>query len=266
LDTNGSESIAKAVEYPDLYREIAESLEHGRMWSQALTYYQALLIAGFADVETNLHMARCNLEIGQDTAAEDHLLKAIQLDDANIEARVELAKMYERLNEPEQAFIYVNEIMTVRRHQISITTPQQQQGGTNGVANDSSMMPPAITRRPSSKPKRIADPVERQKQEHLRSEKLQADYDTVRKYQLSMRTGQETWVNMWLEAASDLIDDFRSFKTFYPWDKYVRFLGYTESHSVDALTDTTPLDVDLAAMADRISHSQSLRFSLNFCY
>jgi general transcription factor 3C polypeptide 3 (transcription factor C subunit 4) len=58
-----------------------------------------------------------------------------------------------------------------------------------------------------------------------------------------------------MEAAQDLIEDFRSFKTFYPWDKYVHFLGYPGAAQTQAQTGATPLDADLAAMADRLSHS-----------
>jgi general transcription factor 3C polypeptide 3 (transcription factor C subunit 4) len=58
-------------------------------------------------------------------------------------------------------------------------------------------------------------------------------------------------------AARDLTDDFRSFKKFYPLDKYIKFLGYSGGSRLEA---ETPLDQDLTAMAERLSRGLSTQF------
>jgi general transcription factor 3C polypeptide 3 (transcription factor C subunit 4) len=198
-------------------------------------------------------MGKCYLAQKLNTQAEEFFQLAIQLDENSIEARVQLAKMYEDLNEQEQAFIYVSEIMEIRRTRDS---EQRQQSGVGGFGNNNNFyIPTKIMRKKYYTPRRLVDPTERQKQESLRAERLQEQFTVMQLEQSGMRTGQEGPTLAWMEAAQDLIDDFRSFKTFYPWDKYVHFLGYPGAAQAQSQTGATPLDADLAAMADRLSHS-----------
>jgi general transcription factor 3C polypeptide 3 (transcription factor C subunit 4) len=37
--------------------------------------------------------------------------------------------------------------------------------------------------------------------------------------------GRHDLITEWMAAAKDLVDEFRSFREFYPWDKYLKFLG-----------------------------------------
>jgi general transcription factor 3C polypeptide 3 (transcription factor C subunit 4) len=69
-----------------------------------------------------------------------------------------------------------------------------------------------------------------------------------------MRSGDAASTEAWMDAARDLTDDFRGFKTFYPLDKYIRFLGYSGDSRIAA---ETPLDIDLTAMAERLSRGLS---------
>lgn len=180
------------------------------------------------------------------TQAEEFFQLAIQFDEYNIEARVQLAKLYEDLNEQEQAFIYVSEIMKIRRmHDL--------EKRRRVINSDDYSIRTKITPKTRYTPRRLVDPSERQNQESLKSERLQEQFAVMRLEQSGMRAGQEGPTLAWMEAAQDLIEDFRGFKTFYPWDKYVHFLGY--AGIAQAQTGATPLDSDLAVMADRISHS-----------
>jgi general transcription factor 3C polypeptide 3 (transcription factor C subunit 4) len=53
-----------------------------------------------------------------------------------------------------------------------------------------------------------------------------------------------------MKAAKDLIDDFRSYKDFYPWDKYIKYLGY--GGNVLGSAATPARNTKLAAMAERL--------------
>lgn len=199
-------------------------------------------------------MGKCYLQGKHNKEAEESFQLAITMDQDNIEARVQLAKMYEELNEQEQAFIYVNEIMNLRRAQNS-KKKQHRASEDIPISNDT-LMPP--TARPKSyyKPKRLINSEERQRQDNATAERLQEQYSVMRVHRDGMRAGEAGQTLIWMEAAADLIDDFRGFKTFYPWDKYVRFLGYTAGAARDQpQTGATPLDADLAEMASRISSS-----------
>jgi len=73
-------------------------------------------------------MGRCFQRDELQVQAEECFQTAIQLDENNIEARMELAKMYESLNEQEQAFIYVNEVMSIKNGQNAKPVKQRKRG------------------------------------------------------------------------------------------------------------------------------------------
>ncbi len=88
-----------------------------------------------------------------------------------------------------------------------------------------------------------------------KAEELGNHYQTLREEHDYMRAGDMDATEAWLEAAAALTDDFRSCKAFYPWDKYVKFMGYSGESRFHAVT---PLDADLTAMADRLSKGMYL--------
>jgi general transcription factor 3C polypeptide 3 (transcription factor C subunit 4) len=243
----------KVNDYPDLFRETADCLQEFGFHQEALPYYEALhRVREQTDPSLYLQLGKCYLSQKLNIQAEEFFQAAIQLEEDNIDARVQLAKMYEDLNEQEQAFIYVSEIMKIRRaRDMERRKPSGRAHGTN----DDTFIPARIRRKTHYNPRRLVDPAERQRQESLRAERLQEQYTVMRLEKNGMRAGQEGPTLAWMEAARDLIEDFRGFKTFYPWDKYVHFLGYTGSAQAQVHTGATPLDADLAAMADRLSHS-----------
>ena len=247
----------RVSKYSHLCRQVADELLAAGLNQEALVFYEPLKqISGQADdALLYVQMGKCFLNEEMNLPAEECLQTAIQLDQRHIEARMLLAMLYEKLNEQEQAFIYVNEVLSLRR---SLTHSISQKGNENGdyPHNGESFMP-AKGPRSSYKPRRLADPNERLIEERARAEQLQTQYYTLRRVREHMRHGDERSTSAWMDAAKDLTDDFRGFKTFYPWDKYVRFLGYSGDVRLQA---ETPLDSDLTAMADRLSRSWFILF------
>jgi general transcription factor 3C polypeptide 3 (transcription factor C subunit 4) len=206
------------------------------------------------DATLHLQMGKCYLRGKHNREAEESFQMAITIDQDNIDARVQLAKMYEDLDEQEQAFIYVNEIMNLRRAQSSKKRHHQPSDGMPVINN--TLMPHTARSKSYYKPKRLINAEERQRQETATAERLQEQFSIMRLERNGMRAGEAGPTMAWMEAAADLIEDFRGFKTFYPWDKYARFLGYTAGAARDQpQTGATPLDADLAEMANRISSS-----------
>lgn len=256
---------SKATEYSDLYLQVARKFLELDLFQHALTFYQALkrhpsLVTPSLYVE----MGKCFHGSRLDFKAEDCFQMAIQIDQVNIDARMGLANLYEQMGEQEQAFIYVNEVMSIKRAQNQTVRlrPGPKPGSKRLKFSDLVPKPelPAMpTGRRAYKPLRLADPVEKLKEEVARAEQLQSQYYAMRVELQGMRDGDAKSKSAWMEAARDLTDDFRSFKTFYPWDKYVKFLGYSDGTRAMA---ETPLDTDLTEMADRLS--RSLFYPLSF--
>jgi general transcription factor 3C polypeptide 3 (transcription factor C subunit 4) len=65
----------------------------------------------------------------------------------------------------------------------------------------------------------------------------------------------ETTTRAWMDAAKDLVDAFRSFKDFYPWDQYLNFLGYSSLFEEREVKVYSHKRADLEAMAERLKQS-----------
>lgn len=257
LDPENQSQNNLVVEFEDLFYESADSLQTAGLYKEALVFYKALQ-RDDGDASLLLKMGGCYLQIKQNRQAEDCFQTAIQVDDSNVEARILLAKLYEDLDEQEHAFVYINEIMNLRK-QTKKQKPRQRKDDSASVENK---LFPKSASKSYYKPKRVVDPAERQRQEDSKSERLQEQYNIMRQERDEMRAGNHGASQAWMDAADELVTDFRGFKSFYPWDKYIRFLGYTGKGQQE--TGAPALDVDIAAMADRISSSKSSYDTLIF--
>lgn len=241
--------------YEDLYRDAADSLQQAGLYSESLKFYQALLKAGHdRDATLHLEIGKCYLRTGQDREAEESFQTTIHLDRDNIDARVELARMYEDLDDQEQAFIYVNDLIRLRREQSNRKKKNEEEEEEDPVVDDDAFMP-AVARRTRSyyQTKRLMNKEERRRKEAETAERLLEKYSVMRLERIGMRDHDPRATKAWMEAALEMVEDFRGFKQFYSTEKYVRFLGYNGAGREQPLTGATPLDNDLAEMAKRIS-------------
>ena len=251
--------------YPDLYRLVADRLQASKLYQHALRFYEPLKrIPQETTGDLYVQMGYCFLGDKLQMQAEECFHAAVQLDEHNIEARIELAKMYESLNEHEQAFIYVNEVMSIRRIQNPAPVKRRRRGGRQAKVDGSPLVQSKEASEQGSddeeftavkyykyKRHRLADPDGKLEEETTRTELLQIQYHTLRRKYEEMRNGNHEAVHAWMTAARDLTDDFRSVRSFYPYDKYVRFLGYKEKEA-GSVADGS-LDSELAAMVERLS-------------
>jgi general transcription factor 3C polypeptide 3 (transcription factor C subunit 4) len=206
--------------------------------------------SGAVDGTLLVQMGRCYLHAEDDQEAEICFQGAIQLDEEDVDARVELARMYERLDRPEEAFRHLNQVMLLRRRQDTRTSRKPFEGAEDKAIEESSTSPKESTGcryRPRERAK--ARFTQASQAEHL-----QIQHAILRDESEGMRRGDVISVDAWMNAARDLTDDFRSFKTFFPLDKYIKFLGYSGDSRGEA---ETSLDLDLTAMAERLSRGLS---------
>ncbi|RDW71323.1 hypothetical protein BP6252_07886 [Coleophoma cylindrospora] len=241
-------------DYADLFREVADALNQAAFHKQALDFYEPIQkVPELAVASACVAMGSCYLRVGIPEKAEACFKNAIQLEADNFEARVQLAKFYEGLNQQERAFEYVNEAISLKRPPpIRLHRQQTDVDDISSSLEQPTKMPRKPRQRSHLKGHKRSRSAEWKTEEAYRSENLQRHYTTMVVEHDKMKSGDESSSRSWMMSASHLIDDFRGCKTFYPWDKYVHFMGYSGSDLVQA---QATLDTDLAAMANRISQS-----------
>lgn len=233
----------KFEDSPFVIKELANQLFENRRITNALDYYDFYeRLSGELDSEILVQKGRCYQEMQDQQMAEDLFIKAIEADEDNIEARFELAQMYEAHQEKEEAFLLVNEAM--RLEQV-----QQQEDEEDEEYDGEEEEDPAAAkarqrrrirrkvmrdRNKGQRPKRVrrqyvrrmAGKAKREMYEHNVTESFRNKYHRVQELRERMATGDLEAEDEWMAAAQDLVDDFRSFKEFYPWEKYLNFMGY----------------------------------------
>lgn len=263
-------------EFPFLAYEVATELARCGQQSLAVKYYELLrAMPGDPDPTTLLQLGRCYLDLREQPVAEECFLAAIDADEDSIDARIELANMYEKAREDEEALILAAEAMALRKAQDQPSAadvrlqdsaePARPAAGGCGPAQWCKPRPRAHDRPAtwSSAPKkqviprrhrlkRLADPARRLQDEQARAVKLSNQYEAVRDLKRKIVAGRNDLVPAWMATSKELVDDFRSLKRFYTWDKYLHFLG-PKSRLQPAAAEQQ--DSELSQMYERLSRS-----------
>ncbi|KAL1897176.1 transcription factor TFIIIC subunit tfc4 [Ceratocystis pirilliformis] len=232
---------ARAREFPYLIQVAAEQIFDAGMMVRAIPYFELLRqIIGPEDAGVLFHLGQCHVSTGNMEAAEECFLATIEIDESNIEARVELAKMYESAKEGEEALILVTEA-------IALQNAQRGEEDRNAIAGEGADIGDGPQPKPRSKntrtpkrrkkasgmiptrfrPRRLGDPSQRRKAEQERMKGLLEKYGEAQTLRSQIYQGDDSMVYAWAAVAKELIDDFRSSKKFYTWDKYLKLLGRT---------------------------------------
>ncbi|KAK1595184.1 uncharacterized protein LY79DRAFT_511253, partial [Colletotrichum navitas] len=275
LDPTESATATAVEDFPYLIRDIADELFAVQRYSEALDYYELLRHSIYGqDATLLLHLGRCYLTKSDLVAAEDCFLVAIEVDESNIDARIELARIYEKAKEEEEALILVTEAIALQG--ISDDSDQFGDGRGDPGGNLDRSAPgvrastlgngnkprrkretkrgPASSRivRPRYRPKRLIAPDQRMQEERARADELTRRYEVVRNLKKEIQAGDHSLIATWMTAAGELVGEFRSFRKFYPWDKYLKFLGAANDVVFSASSRTQPV---LSELAERLSKS-----------
>ncbi|KAK1992952.1 RNA polymerase III transcription factor tfiiic [Colletotrichum falcatum] len=273
LDPTESATATAVEDFPYLIRDIADELFGVQRYSEALDYYELLRHSIYGQDSTLLlHLGRCYLAKSDLVAAEDCFLVAIEVDESSIDARIELARIYEKAKEEEEALILVTEAIALQ----GISDDGDQfgdgrgdQGGNLGLsapgarasalANGNKPRRKRETKRgpvssrivrPRYRPKRLVAPDQRMQEERARADELTRRYEIVRNLKKEIQAGDHSLIATWMTAAGELVGEFRSFRKFYPWDKYLKFLGAANDVVFSASSRTQPV---LSELAERLS-------------
>ncbi|KAK3504725.1 hypothetical protein B0T13DRAFT_14442 [Neurospora crassa] len=241
-----NESPAKALQYFSLYEKIAD---------------QAGDISMDADILVSL--GRCHMALGDKSAAEERFIAAIEDDEDNIEARVCLANMYEHVSDREgreEAFLLVRDAMNLEANQYTLDqegnlVPKRKRRRATGPRKPRKPRDPNRPRDPNNPkkyvPRRLINAEKRKQVDLERTKVATKNYEIVQELQeRAFHSDDSEAIQNWTRAARDLVEDFRSFKEFYPWDKYVKYLGLGGTGGGGAAVPSRNLK--LAAMAERL--------------
>lgn len=226
------------VDTPFVIKDLANQLFESRRVTTALEFYDLYRrLTGEPDPEILVQQGKCYLEMEDQATAEECFIAAIEIDDDNIEARYELAQMYETAQEQEEAFLLVNEALKLEQEQRLEEDENDDEGRdpmTTKARRKKHVRQKVLKDRSKAKPKRakrvyvrrMANKAQREKYEDSVTNNFKEKYQRVLELREQVASGDKEAEAEWMAAAQDLVDDFRSFKEFYPWDKYLSFMGY----------------------------------------
>lgn len=223
------------------------------------------------DANVLLLLGRCYLASEQQSAAEECFLDSIQVDPYNIDSRIELANMYEKASEGEEALILAAEALALRgaqRQPDDESAPRQQrlprpraprrqrsqEGGEDNEAPRRRRAAPGPVVPKRHRPKRLGAAAERHQDEQAHAVKLSRQYQAVRELRSLIKGGRQDLVEDWMQSSRELVDDFRSLKQFYSWDKYLQLLG--SKRSFQQMAPDQPGNA-LFQMYERLTKSKS---------
>ncbi|KAK2612946.1 transcription factor TFIIIC subunit tfc4 [Conoideocrella luteorostrata] len=271
-DEMTTEALAK--DFPFLIFDLGVELSRGCLPELAIRYFELLRnLPGEPDAAVLLQIGRCHLASAEQAKAEELFLAALEVDEDNIDARIELANMYETAREDEEALILAAEALALREAQDQSAEdgfdkeprhartsigliPRTSRRDARVNTADRPAMVGSVTRRPMIprryRPKRLAGPDKRRQEEQTRAFKLSQQYSIVRDLKQQISAGHNELIPAWMASSKELIDDFRSLKRFYSWDKYLHFLG---SKGLSQEGGSAVPGTELSQMYERLSRS-----------
>lgn len=267
---------------------MASALFDAHEYAAALRFYEPLRGDPDALDASQLYQAgRCYLDAGDNRQAEECFTASLDSEDSNLDARIaaryELAKMYEKARQKEEAYILVNEAMELERDRDANAEDsgeeEEESGGEDGEktpAKAKAKRKPVVAKKPrrprAKKPPKLAprEPREprkyaprrprprifaldedRLREENERSAYLAQKWEIVRHGRNEGEQAAEGPGGEWLAAARELVNDFCSFKAFFPWERYLVHIGLRQDKG--GSSSTNPM---LLKMAQRLKDSE----------
>lgn len=104
-------------DYYDLFIKVADTLKGYCLWDQAIKFYEAVKNGLEMDDESfSLSLAKCYVQANLTSQAEDMYREVLHHSPDHLLARVELARMYERIGWDDQAVILMKEVRSLARN------------------------------------------------------------------------------------------------------------------------------------------------------
>ncbi|KAM7196003.1 hypothetical protein V8F20_007197 [Naviculisporaceae sp. PSN 640] len=270
LDPSKENAVEEFMDFPDCLKDIGNSLLEGDnpRPERAMAYFNLFReianITGDITIDADflVSQGRCHLAMGDKLAAEECFIAAIETEEDNIEARVQLANMYEgeqAQEGKEEAFLLVREALNLEVKQgpdgkIRKIRKPRKPYGPRKPREKKPDDPNAPKRKSTYIPRRLINAEKRKQQDLEMTEVATKNYATLMELKDKVVAGADEQTQAtWMAAARDLVDDFRSYKEFYPWEKYIKYLGY--GGNVQGQATLPARSFKLAAMAQRLQQT-----------
>ena len=214
-----------------MYREAADALRCHGLFEEALKFYEPL--QQLTDETDSLYfsnMATC-YEAGGLYAKAVECYQAVLLHDStNTDAQLQLALLCQELNIPNQAPRELTDTVSTETH-VWQQSKKSKKVTTAGQLDKVSPMHRSsftmIAPRPSLRSMKQAA-TERLQREKAKDKDSQALFIRMQTLVERVRVGEVDSISQWMAAAKQLIETFQSERSFFPYDKYMRFFGYTK--------------------------------------
>lgn len=235
LEPEDDRPEGKLFDYPDLFRDVADALCEQKRFSEALRFFEPVQqVSAHTDASYFSGMASCYRALGLCSEAEDCYREILRNDDSNLDIRIQLVKMFEDAGMPDRGFPYTTEIAKISRKEMKprkkakatamgppIESSPDVPTASNSFGVTSMLEPP-----PAPKPaKKSAS--DRRIQEMEEYGDLQVLFVEMQILREKIRGSDQSIELEWMRNAKTLIEDFRKRRVFFPFDKHVKFFGYT---------------------------------------
>lgn len=252
----------------DLFSEAADALLQREQWREALDYYAKITDVPEANgPELWFSMAKAFKEVGEFEQAEECLNAILANAAQDTEALVALAEVYECTDRRQDALETINRVIEIRRpsddvehdtnmEDYSSNAGDEEIGEAGFFAKDRSAIASRTLKHPVRK-RRPGIRIKPQNTENLADYEARKTDETKSKFMAlhlthnAMLSGDVHATEQWMTAASDLIDDFRIIRAFYPSEKKNIFRGLGRGRGAKTLSVTEQLQ----GMATRLEES-----------
>lgn len=254
-------------ENPDLILDVADALLRAESWDEALEFYSKLIdIDEMNTPDLWLSMAKAFRATEDYAQAEECLDAVIASETENSEAIVLLAEIYENTDRRQDALEAINRVIELRRavdaedtgtmaDDHSSACEEEQRNSVEAEAT--SALKQAAKRRPRRKKGRSG---RNRKEEDLvefenrKTAETRTQFKALELSNLGMLASEPEATEQWMSAASDLVDDFKNIRHFYPSDKKNTFQGIIKPSRGSRASDE-PISERLQGIADRLEDS-----------
>lgn len=265
LEAETQNDGANVEDYVDLYREVAETLQSVALFKDALRFYQPLVeIKAYRDVEFCLAAANCFVQCENFDEAVGLFEQVKETDQANVDARLSLSRIYNRKglvakakeNAQEAIFIGRENLLRPERRKYERKEQREQReraerelkaahklkltrmkSGSRTIDPDLPLWRDGTSKQPimaQSRYRPLSSREQRQKKiiadrettEELKNAFIASKYSALLEFQDAARSGDSQAQDAWLDNADEMIRDFRSNKVLFPIERHMLFEGF----------------------------------------
>lgn len=161
--------------------------------------------------------------------AKDCYQAIVDHDDVNVEAMLHLARLYEELGMPERAGKYVKDVLSLTSRDTNRADKVRPIEQSSTACAEGASIPTSTMLTPCP-PRQITRPraLEKEMREQAHADNALVLYLHLQESLEDARDSDAESKVQWMATARTLVQDFRSNRAFYPYDKHMKFCGYSK--------------------------------------